>query len=374
MKPLICLLVLGTILGATGAVPDGFIHLNASVKFIVNPSTGSVPATTNDANFRQVFDLMNRWLANTNRGYRVRLVDLDANSNFKRIGGLNDTTGPSKYYNTDLKGGDVTSDAANIEFENAAVANSALYGWSATAMNIYVNNGGWSSARFPASGRGLVITGYGLIANNAAPEFYLTNNYKIAGNLLHELGHYFALPHTWDETFADFAPDLIEGGGRNEAVVRNAIAAHAYGAGQTYAALLTTQKQLVDNTANNAMSYYQLFYDDPAQSKVLTDAERFGPTRFVFTELQMDRVSDNANVQRGFAASGDTRFVDASAGVTQSGTSAQPYKTLASGVTAASASGLDIVLLRPGTYTASILSKPLTIRATRTGPVIIQKP
>src|SRR5262245_6332231 len=78
-----CLVVLSDSVPAT---PDSFLWIDVSIKVIVDPATGQVPAIMNDALLRQSFTDMNLWLANTWRGYRVRAVDLDASQNFRRIG------------------------------------------------------------------------------------------------------------------------------------------------------------------------------------------------------------------------------------------------------------------------------------------------
>src|SRR5262245_37975268 len=117
MKPFLILLF--ATLALTGGprpawgAPDGFIWVNVSIKVIRDPATGQVPPTMNDALLRDSFIDMNRWLQNTWRGFRLRAVDLDAAQNFKRIGTLNDTTGPGKWYSTNLK----TSSNANWGFE-----------------------------------------------------------------------------------------------------------------------------------------------------------------------------------------------------------------------------------------------------------------
>ncbi len=366
---LACLLV-----GPATAVADEFIWLDVSVKFVVDPATGLPPAGTDDANLRQVFDLMNRWLANTWRGFRVRLVDLDASQDFQRIGGVNDTTGPSKWYDTDLKN-DAT---ANANFEAAAKADSALYAWNYSAMNLYINNGDFSYCAFPSEGRDLVISSYQLISSNVAPEFYLTENYKVAGNLLHEIGHFFELYHTFndsgDDGIADTARDN-QAGLRDETAIRNGLAQFNWS--MDYAALTLARQTLVDNTANNAMSYYQLFYDDPAQNKTLTDAERFGPTRFLFTEQQMDKWTDNANAARLEVTSGRTCFVSTmgiDSGVGTSSTA--PLRTVAYAVgVATTAQDIVLLLLRPGAYNETLtISQPVTLRATRAGSVTIGAP
>lgn len=351
------------------AASDGFIWINVSIKVIVDPATGDVPATMNDALLRQSFDDMNRWLANTWRGYRVRAADLDANQNFKRIG--NASSFPNKWYLTDLK----SDDAARLEFEKAAKANKTLYGWSDSAVNIYFNNsGGYSAASFPWSGQDVVVSAYQLLTGDADPGQTFTRSYKVAGNLLHEIGHYFGLPHTFSDDIADTAPDPVVADARNETAVRDGIAQFAFK--KSYSALTSAQRTLVDNTANNVMAYYQLFYDDPAQNKVLTETERFGPARFIFTEQQMDQWANYANKERAVATNGRTRFVspvgaDGNDGLTHTA----PKRTVLSAVNSSSAGGSDIVLLRPGNYNESLtLNKPVTLRATRAGSVTIGQP
>ena len=93
--------------------------------------------------------------------------------------------------------------------------------------------------------------------------------------------------------------------------------------------------------------------------------------RYRMTSDQLDRWTDAANSPRNQVATGHTRFVDrANAGV-QSGTSTLPYRTVATGITAASASGSDIVLIRPGNYNEpQTITKAVTLRATRGNAVI----
>src|ERR1051325_2113859 len=85
------------------AEPDSFIWINVSVKCIVDPATGATPTNMYDAALRDSFPVMNRLLAVNLRGFRVRLVDLQPDGSFKRIGSLGDTTGPGQWYSTDLK-------------------------------------------------------------------------------------------------------------------------------------------------------------------------------------------------------------------------------------------------------------------------------
>lgn len=376
------LLLFAILLMTSGTTLSQTIEIRVSVKVIVDPTTGQTPASMNDALLRQGFADMNTWLANTWRGYRLRAVDLDANQNFKRIGST-DPTGPSKWYLTNLK--DTPGEAA--KFEDEAKANKVLYAWNDFAVNIYFNNGGgYSFASLPWTGRDLVGSAYQLLLDDPDPGQTFSRSYKVAGNLLHEVGHFFGLYHTFDlngdDELTDTAldPGVPAGDVRKETVVRNAISQRNFSA--DYSALTNSEKRLVDNTANNAMAYYQLFYDDPAQGKILTEEERFGPTRFVFTEQQMDKWTDFTNNQynstHGNTVSGHTRFVCFCLGASDGNTGLlhlEPKRTVLSAVNSSNPSGGDIILLRPGNYNEQlIINKPVTLRATRTGLVTIGQP
>ncbi len=150
---------------------------------------------------------------------------------------------------------------------------------------------------------------------------------------------------------------------------RNALSA-ANGLGNSYAALSAWEKEYIDDVFLNLMSYY-----DPYNRNTTT-------TRL--TELQLDRWTNVANVQRRETVTGRTLFVggtqtDASAPL---GSSTKPYLNITSAYFNTGGSdiilnpaGGDILLFRPGTYYApAVMNKPLTLRATRNGPVTIQKP
>ena len=72
-------------------------------------------------------------------------------------------------------------------------ANKNIYAWNDHAINIYFNNGGYSSAHFPWENRGLVVSSYALLQAgiDETPGQAFAPSYKVAGNLLHEIGHYF---------------------------------------------------------------------------------------------------------------------------------------------------------------------------------------
>lgn len=94
------------------------------------------------------------------------------------------------------------------------------------------------------------------------------------------------------------------------------------------------------------------------------------------TELQLDAWADTANGARDHAVSGTTIFVDAKAPAPPPpvlpGSSLFPHKTVQAGISVADESGGDIVLIRPGAYNETLrITKPVTLRATRMGPVVI---
>lgn len=350
---------------------DGFIWLNVSVKMIVNPTTGQIPTSNRDALLHESFGIMNRWLANTWRGYRVRAADLDASGNFKRIGSLNDTTGPGKWYLTNLKPDNAETNALRAQFVAQAQANMTLFGWNDYAINIYMNNGDYSCC-----GNGIIVSAYNLLLDDLVNTRTGALGYQVAGNLLHEIGHFMGLKHTFDnDGFTDTAPDPILPGyeSQSETAIRNSITQYNWNRNYSDPALTADQRTKTDNTANNAMSYYRLFWDSAVHGYFLTDAERYGPNRFVFTDQQMDWWTGYANGDHVNVASGVTKFVDAAAGSGGNGTSSAPYNTLAAGVTAVPGSA-DIVLVRPGTYSATMLTKPLTIRVSRPGASVIIRP
>lgn len=364
---LLLLLVLAGLPLRQASAADGFIWFNVSLKVFVDPATGQVPAAMDDALLHESFDIMNHWLANTWRGFRVRAVDLDGSSNFKRIGSLNDTTGPGKWYLTDLK----NNDAKRAEFVAQAQANKTLFGWNDYAINIYMNNGDYS-----CTGNGIIVSAYQLLLDDLVGTHNGALGYQVAGNLLHEIGHFMGLNHTFDDDgCADTAPDPMLAGyeTQSETAIRNSITQYNWSRNYSDPALTADQRTKTDNTANNMMSYYRLFWDNPANSYFITDAERYGPIRFVITDQQMDRWTGLANGANANAASGVTKYVDAAAGGGGNGTSAAPFNTLAAGVAAVPGTA-DIVLLRPGTYSATTITKPLTLRVSRPGASVIIRP
>jgi len=348
---------------------DGFIWINVSVKMIVDPATGTVKTGgpgvdgVDDDLLRSCFDQVNLWQATTGRGYRVRLVDLNPDLSFKRIGTKEQSpsdTNPAYWYNVNIKGGDLGTilEQNRNDFDDRATANANnAYLWNPNAVNIYVNNDDYSS-----TSASLIITSYRLIAEATGPNYYKNHREKISANLHHEIGHYFGLPHTFEYIFLDTAYDDK---GADDQGIFDRFAQNNFHL--DFSQLSFTSQTRITNTVFNVMSYHQAF-----GWATIPPQDWFVSTN-ILTPKQLDRYADTANSTKRSNVSGSTVFVDSAADTNGSGSSTAPCKTLASGVAAASNTGSDILVLRTGTYHATTLNKPMTLRAA-TGVVTLQHP
>jgi hypothetical protein len=185
---------------------------------------------------------------------------------------------------------------------------------------------------------------------------------------LHEIGHYFDLRHTQgdlgvtlhgqcgegyttpgDDKVDDTIKDL-------PAWSRDEIAKYNFSV--KYEKLNTEQKELVDEVAENVMSYHFL-------KPIKANLQRL-------TEGQLDRWTDTTlDFYRRKVRDGRTWFVDRQTAGNE-GTSTYPYDSVNLAAAAANDNGGDIILLRPGEYHEAVtISKAVTLRATRKGPATI---
>lgn len=372
---------LATGLGAGPAAGSPYIEVRVSFKLVLHPVNGNRPLTAqntpvNDIDLQGMLDAANdSLLASYQRGYRFVMAEPAVEVGSPCPSGCPDTN-PSFWYGALVYGNGTDR---MKEFEDDAKANPSAYAWRTNAINVYINqgqgNGGVSSFPF-GSGNSHDIVVFGGTVFDATFRAAFP-----AGLLHHELGHYFDLQHTHnsqpactDNTAA--ACSSCPGGddGISDTLLDRFCTATAsydppgwewldiahnnYGAGW-----FATPSQIaaVNRTYYNNMSYHN---------------GGFGYGHFVLYELsegQLDHWADIANVTRSGVRSGRTWFVQV--GAAGSGTSASPYGSLDQGVNAANAGGGDIVLLRPGTYTrTNSLSTPVTLRATRSGTVVVQNP
>ena len=348
--------------GATLASAD--INIRLSVKAVLNPSTGFRQSGVTDLVFSNTVAGMNAMLNSYGRGYHIQWLG----NALTNVGGLNQfNTGPSQYYSVDFVNA-TNGDALKDQFEANAINNPATYGWDASAVNIYIVQFGganWNVCSFPGSQI--------LLVNGVA-------GYSTATTVLHEIGHYFNLSHTFNgrQNLNSDNSTCTNGcncakfiGGGNDGVAdtildhdcwvdQDDIAQGNYAA--NYANITVSRQAAVDRIWNNLMSYHGRQH-----------------TTTLLTIDQLDRWSDSANDDRPAVRTGRTRFVDLNCsppspnGDSLCGTTG-PYHTVAAGVTAANASGADILLLRTGNYNEpQTITKALTFRATR-GSAIIGKP
>lgn len=369
----------GAALAAPPAGASGYIDIRVSFKLVRHPSSGTRPLSAQgqpvtDADLQSMLEVANDSLqAAYGRGYRFVLAEPPV-----PVGTTCTTcpdTNPSFWYSALVYGSGVNR---MKEFEDDAKASVANYAWRTDAVNIYVNqgqgNGGVSSFPFLGAAHEIVVFG-GTVVDATFREAF-------AGALVHhELGHWFDLKHTFDSQPActddtaagcsgcpggdDGIPDTL----LDRACTGTAgyplpgwewldIAQKNYGV-----AWLATPAQVaaVNRTYYNNMSYHN---------------GGFGYGHMVLHEMsegQLDHFADIANTARDAVRTGRTWFVQGGGG--GGGTSTSPYPGVTQGIAAANAAGGDIVLLRPGTYThAATLTKPLTLRATRTGPATIVNP
>jgi hypothetical protein len=284
------------------------------------------------------------------------------------VGGLGQfNTGPSQYYSVDFVN-DEDGDVLKDQFESNAINNPAPYGWSSSAVNIYIMQFGganWNVCSFP---------GHQIILVNGVA------GYSTANTVLHEIGHYFNLSHTFNgsqylnadnSTCTNKCNCAKFVGGGSDGVAdtildhicwenQNDIAVGNYGS--LYSALSASRQAAVDRVWNNLMSYHNYQHDNP-----------------YLTPDQLDRWADSANDDRPGVRTGRTRFVDRDCSpIVPNGssicTAIGPYPTVAGGINASTANGADIVMVRPGNYNEPMtITKPLTMRATR-GNAVIGKP
>jgi hypothetical protein len=361
MKRAFCSL---SVLLTGAALVSADITIRVSVKAVLNPATGARQPGVSDATFANTVDGMNDMLNSYGRGYHIQWVG-NALINVGGLGQFN--SGPSQYYDVDFVN-DPNGDTLKDQFESNAINNPAAYGWSSSAVNVYVVRFGganWNVCSFPSQ---QIILVNGVLG------------YSTATTVLHEIGHYFNLSHTFNGS-TDLNSNgtactngcscaLHIGGGADgvaDTILDNVCWADQDDIAQgnysmNYASLTLSRQNAVDRIWNNLMSYHG----------------RQHSTMFLSLD-QLDRWSDSANDDRPGVRTGRTRFVDLNCSpLFPNGNSLcsafGPYHTVAAGVSAANASGADIVLIRAGNYNEpQTITKALTFRATR-GSAIVGRP
>lgn len=344
-----------------------YVWINVSFKAVLNPTNGTrfYPFTVDDIDAG--IARMNATLATYQRGYRVRRVDP-----LYDVGGIGDTTGPSKWYSANPR--DPYPPNTNVrnqeQMDSEARGNPAVYRWNPNALNYYVVAGFGPSL---TDSNGVAV---GQPAGEGAfpsAGFQIVTLGTVHSDLviLHETGHWLELYHTHGNCVRDssnvcgtaancnvagpfFGWRLGDDGIADTLPVqagdfcftsRDNVAAANYG--EAYGFCTAEQQNLVDDTYLNLMAY--------GFNRVL---DRLTPQ-------QLDKWTRYANIERSFAMSGLTRFVSPSGSDGNTGlVGTSPKRTVFNAVNASNPGGGDIVLLRPGNYNEQFtINQPVTLRA-----------
>jgi hypothetical protein len=351
-----------------GASP--FVEVHFSVKVIRNPAGGARPPV-DDADpgllltdsHVQAMMLISNTLLNSPwwRGYRFVLDEIvDVGSPCASC----PATNPSSWYAVPFADG---ATPTLEDFEDTAKANAAAFAWRSNAVNVYVNQGKGDGAvaSFPPPdprSNDVVMVGSRVFDPSYVIQFP-------AATFVHEIGHYFGLPHPNGSVnpCCDPATCILDGDGIGDTLpdgpcfTRDQLAVFNFGVPD--ASLTPYQRGLLDDIWTNNMGY---LHPGQAYGQQIMDRR---------TEGQLDHWTDTANGVRAAVRSGRTWFVDPNGGVFVGGTSTDPFVSVPLGIAAANAAGGDIVLIRPGTYSVSgQITKRVTLRATRRGAAVLVVP
>jgi hypothetical protein len=345
------------------------IDVRFSVKVILRPQDHQRPAvdaaggSLTDAKVGAVFDIANDSLLSAYwRGYRFALVEI---LNVGTCTSGCDSSDPSFWSDAAL-----TGDFDMKRFEYWAKLYPAFL-WRTNAVNIYINagKGDGAVASFPPPdnrSNDVVFIG--------SRVFDPANRRTWASAMLHhEMGHYFSLPHPNGTVESCCVPSCITDGDLIEDTLPDApcftldqLSTYRYGAPFS-GVNAVKQDSLLDMFWNNMCYLHPDQKDDPGEGFGHTLLDRL-------TELQLDHWTDAANGVRANVRAARTRFVELQGACpscpTPTGKSTDPYRDVPQAL--ANAASGDILLIRPGTYSGpSLISQPVTLRATRRGAVRI---
>jgi len=331
-----------------------YINIRVSAKFILSP-TGVRPTGvwTNMDHWRTAIDIANAGNARHGRGFRYLYPTFDG-----------DVSGYGQYYNLE--------DGEELPFEYSIRTNTAQSHWRADALNVYVVNNNLGTVAQPACA-GWASNPEDVLSSSAPYNtmrgrivVFCVNMQPTAGPfgiMAHEFGHHQSLIHTWAndrvaDTRVDADPTVCEQPGVPDPCACKFNQTIALGQSQGWTA---AEFRLM---TNNIMSYHCDVDSD-----------------FELTEGQLDRWADMTRMFLSTECTGRTLFVQfGSTAPAPDGYSLNhvpgggPFPTVFAGVVAASGAGGDIVVLRPGSYNEQFsITKPVTLRATRSGWATIGK-
>lgn len=214
--------------------PQALIQL--SYKILVNPSTGRLPRRNVATNINRAIREMNTLCTALNTNFRFNLLEPPV-----PIGGPNACGHANYWYGARIMTNEHLRsfyECARLFYDpNYPTDVSNAFAWRANAVNIYLTGMGWGGySAYPENGELIAVCADG--DSNGIVQ-------------LHEIGHFFGLPHTHDfdgdDGIADTLPDHKDFTGEDLAQ-RNF--------NKPYPALTPNEKNAVDNTLFNIMSYH----------------------------------------------------------------------------------------------------------------------
>jgi hypothetical protein len=330
-KLTLLILVVNFLLGASSAYPQpqpACLKVRLSYKIFVNPKNGERPKLNGihsheyltDEVIIKAVDEMNDLFSSFQRPLRFEVVEI------KEIGFADGQKNKGKdWFHLNF-----TKDQKHInkkkDLEKAAKENSELYGWRDDAINFYINQGTEGGLWYLGN---MVIMGSGIAGEG--------------WRHLHELGHYFGLSHTHgfqcglpkkgmrgkghtepgDDRIEDTLEDLPTWD-------LNKIAKHNFG--KKYNKLSATEREQVNNVAENIMSYH---FIKPVKAEL---------TRLTQGQLDkfMDVVNSFANAR---IRDGRIWVVDDNTEGTKEGTFQNPFVSIERAIERANPKGGDILYI-----------------------------
>ena len=298
-------LLLALFFSATQCVQAG-VPLRISVKFILDingnrPITGNL--NTDEEIETEIREAVNI-LASNFTEFDISTIEFV------------DLPGVSQWYSTSVASPNGGTNRDNLR--DAAIADPGTYLWRTNAINIYINGGSSSAiSKFPPDNDIILM------------NQWCSNNPSC---VLHELGHSVNLLHTHETccTNGDKCADTLTD---DPGWDKDALSFQNFGV--IYSGLSASQKDQVDRTFNNVMSYH-------------TSEEQRR-----LTVCQMNRISTQADSDRSWLLAKKPIYINKYAGsLFQSGRFGFPYNSLQGALSAGNLNN-SVLIMQNGSYTMS---------------------
>lgn len=324
-------------------------EVRVSIKIILDAAGNRPDQILTNEKFDSAFQWINERTVEYNRG--IEFVPFE----YIEIGGTANPAISNKYNGTGVS----INTALITDLEADAEANPALFGWRSDMINVYysrtaASNGICSFPTTSSHDEGIIID------HRRADEPEV---------LLHEIGHFFDLKHTADQSCGTTPVD-------NRSWDKDAIAQNNYGV--LYSQLTSAQQILVDLTFDNVMSQIRL--------------GNLGENRVILTECQLDKWHQTLLnwTTRKDVTSGVAYYVDdndpdpcnilpAGSPCGCNGKPNVPFEDGHCALDVLDGVTKDVIVFKPGIYDADetsntgiVLDKPALLTATRQGDAIIK--